>query len=97
MDAIARKANRGTDTAADCLAATLDFFGFTRDSLLKDDTAGVDTVAIGKAIADRLAAFAAKDFAKADAIRAEMLTQGVQLMDYKTETGERATRWEIKR
>ena len=97
IDAIARKANRGTDTAADCLAATLDFFGFTRDSLLKDDTAGVDTVAIGKAVADRLAAFAAKDFAKADAIRAEMLTQGVQLMDYKTETGERATRWEIKR
>ena len=97
MDAIARKANRGTDTAADCLAATLDFFGFTRDSLLKDDTAGVDTAAIDKAVAERLDAFKAKDFAKADAIRAEMLTQGVQLMDYKTETGERATRWEIKR
>ena len=97
LDAIARKANRGTDTAADCLAATLDFFGFTRDSLLKDDTAGIDTAAIDRAVAERLDAFAAKDFARADAIRAEMLTQGVQLMDYKTETGERATRWEIKR
>ena len=97
MDAIARKANRGTDTAADCLAATLGFFGFTRDSLRKEDTAGVDTAAIDKAVAERLEAFKVKDFAKADAIRAEMLTQGVQLMDYKTETGERATRWEIKR
>jgi cysteinyl-tRNA synthetase len=97
MDVIARKANRGTDTAADCLAATLGFFGFTRDSLLKDDTAGVDTAAIDKAVAERLEAFKAKDFAKADQIRAEMLTQGVQLMDYKTEAGERATKWELKR
>ena len=97
MDAIARKANRGTDTAADCLAATLDFFGFTRDSLLKDDTASVDTAAIGQAVADRLAAFAAKDFATADAIRADLLAQGIQLMDSKNEAGERITKWEVKR
>ena len=45
----------------------------------------------------RLAALNAKDFAKADTIRAELLTQGVQLMDYKTEAGERATKWELKR
>jgi len=97
MDAIARKANRGTDTAADCLAATLDFFGFTRDSLLKTDTAGVDTAAIEKAVADRLEAFKAKDFAKADAIRADLLAQGIQLMDSKNAAGERVTTWEVKR
>ncbi len=97
MDAIARKANRGTDTAADCLAATLDFFGFTRDSLLNDDTSGVDTSAIDRLIADRLGAFAAKDFAKADAIRADLLAQGIQLMDSKNEAGERVTKWEVKR
>lgn len=34
----------------------------------------------------------------ADTIRADLLTQGVQLMDYKdAATGERRTRWEIKR
>ena len=97
MDVIARKANRGADTAADCLAATLTFFGFTRDSLLKDDTAGVDTSAIDKAVAERLEAFRTKDFPKADAIRAALLEQGVQLMDSKNEAGERVTKWEVKR
>lgn len=97
MDVIARKANRGTGTAADCLAATLTFFGFTRDSLLKEVTAGVDAAAIDKAVAERLEAFKAKDFAKADAIRAALLEQGVQLMDSKNEAGERVTKWEVKR
>jgi cysteinyl-tRNA synthetase len=97
MDAIARKANRGTDTAADCLASTLAFFGFTRDSLLKEETSGVDTAAIDRAVADRLEAFKAKDFAKADAIRATLLEQGIQLMDSKNEAGERVTKWEVKR
>ena len=97
MDVIARKANRGTDTAADCLAATLEFFGFTRDSLLKGDTAGVDASAIDSAVAARLDAFRAKDFAKADAIRADLLAQGIQLMDSKNEAGERVTKWEVRR
>ncbi|MBU1175158.1 MAG: cysteine--tRNA ligase, partial [Alphaproteobacteria bacterium] len=49
-------------------------------------------------IALRLTALAAKDFAKADAIRAELLEKGIQLMDYKDpETGGRRTKWEIKR
>lgn len=47
---------------------------------------------------ERLAALNAKDFAKADAIRAELLEKGIQLMDYKDpETGERRTKWEVKR
>jgi len=45
----------------------------------------------------RLAALTAKDFATADAIRSELAEAGVALMDYKDETGERKTRWEIKR
>ena len=36
-------------------------------------------------------------FALADQIRAELLAQGVQLMDYKDGAGQRQTRWEIKR
>ncbi|MDR3472799.1 MAG: cysteine--tRNA ligase [Devosia sp.] len=46
----------------------------------------------------RLAALNARDFAKADTIRAELLAQGIQLMDYKDPaTGERRTKWEVKR
>ncbi|HEY9009729.1 MAG TPA: cysteine--tRNA ligase [Devosia sp.] len=97
MDVIARKANRGTQTAADCLAATLDFFGFTRDSLLKTEAAGVDEGAIESAVADRLAALNAKNFAEADRIRAALLEQGIQLMDSKNAAGERVTTWEAKR
>ncbi|MDO8359628.1 MAG: cysteine--tRNA ligase [Devosia sp.] len=52
----------------------------------------------GAMVADRLAALNAKDFAKADAIRAELLAEGIQLMDSKDPaTGERITKWEIKR
>ena len=49
-------------------------------------------------VAARLAALNGKDFAEADRIRAELAERGVQLMDYKDpDTGERKTRWEIKR
>ncbi len=46
---------------------------------------------------ERLAAFEARDFAKADQIRADLLAQGIQLMDSKDETGKRITKWELKR
>jgi cysteinyl-tRNA synthetase len=50
------------------------------------------------AIAKRLAFFAEKNFAEADRIRNELLSQGIQLKDSKdSETGERVTTWEIKR
>ena len=48
-------------------------------------------------VADRLAALNAKDFAKADAIRNELADQGIALMDYKDEAGQRQTKWEVKR
>lgn len=48
-------------------------------------------------VANRLEALNAKDFAKADAIRNELAEQGIALLDYKDENGQRATKWEVKR
>ena len=97
IDALAKKANTGDAAAADAMAAVLDFLGFGTASLLTETGSG-DQAEIEAAIAARLDALAAKDFAKADAIRAELLTKGIQLMDYKDpDTGTRRTKWEIKR
>jgi cysteinyl-tRNA synthetase len=96
MDVIARKANRGVETAVECLAATLEFFGFTKDSLLTDVLVS-DHSRVEDAVNARLAALNAKDFAKADEIRAALLAEGIQLMDGKNEAGERVTKWEVKR
>ncbi|WMT88139.1 cysteine--tRNA ligase [Pelagibacterium sp. 26DY04] len=94
LDAMARKANRGETSAAHCLAATLTFLGFPLDSLIRQE----GDEATAQKVSERLAALAAKDFTKADAIRAELLEQGIQLMDYKDpETGERKTKWEVAR
>ncbi len=57
----------------------------------------VEDEKIERAISARLTALNTRDFATADAIRTELLTQGVQLMDYKDEDGQRATKWEMKR
>jgi cysteinyl-tRNA synthetase len=96
MDVVARKANRGTQSAADCLAATLAFLGFPADSLLQPDAADAPA-GVDEAVSARLAALAAKDFATADRIRAELLDQGIQLMDSKDAAGNRVTTWEAKR
>ena len=96
MDGLARAANRGAAAAAAGLAATLRFFGFSTDALLKS-AAVFDTSRIDDAVAARLAALNARDFAKADEIRAALAAEGVQLMDSKNDAGERVTRWEIKR
>ena len=56
----------------------------------------VDT-AVAEQVAARLAALNAKDFAEADRIRNELAEQGIALMDYKDEQGQRATKWEVKR
>ncbi|WP_332686820.1 cysteine--tRNA ligase [Devosia sp.] len=68
-------------------------------SAAADDLAaiGVEASEVGGQVAARLAALNAKDFAKADAIRNELAEQGIALMDYKDEAGQRQTRWEVKR
>ena len=57
-----------------------------------------DDQAIQAAIAERLAARAAKDFATSDRIRDELAAKGIQLKDGKDPaTGEAITTWEIRR
>jgi cysteinyl-tRNA synthetase len=56
------------------------------------DTAQVDEVAIAGAIAARLAARKARNFAESDRIRDDLLAKGIVLMD-----GPTGTTWEIKR
>lgn len=97
LDFIAKKANRNEGNARHCLAATLRFLGFSLDSLLTSDDGWEEPPHIATAIAARLDALNNKDFARADVIRNELAEQGISLMDYKDESGERATKWEIKR
>ncbi|MDP3317370.1 MAG: cysteine--tRNA ligase [Devosia sp.] len=97
IDALA-KAARTEQVAADTLGATLEFLGFGLDTLLQPAGLSADaSVDIEEAVNRRLTALNTRDFATADAIRTELLTQGVQLMDYKDEDGQRATKWEMKR
>ncbi|OBQ60073.1 cysteine--tRNA ligase [Mesorhizobium erdmanii] len=78
--------------AAAALKASLLFLGFDVAS------AEVDEDKVAKAIANRLALIAAKNWAEADRIRDELLSQGIQLKDGKDPvTGGRITTWEIKR
>ncbi len=97
LDFIARKASRDEGNARHCLAATLRFLGFSLDSLLTSDDGWEEPPHIAAAIADRLAALNSKDFGKADSIRQDLASQGIALMDYKDEAGQRATKWEMKR
>ncbi|TRC91908.1 cysteine--tRNA ligase [Mesorhizobium sp. WSM4310] len=88
---LAGEAAEGNEAAA-ALKASLLFLGFDVAS------AKVDQDKIAKAIANRLALIAAKNWAEADRIRDELLAQGVQLKDGKDPaTGERITTWEVKR
>ncbi|WP_421760523.1 cysteine--tRNA ligase [Devosia sp.] len=67
------------------------------DLLLFDRQAGADDGQVQESIAARLTALNTRDFAKADQIRNDLLAQGIQLMDYKDESGQRQTKWEVKR
>ncbi|MGN6488409.1 MAG: cysteine--tRNA ligase [Devosia sp.] len=97
LDALA-KAARSEQVAADSLGATLEFLGFGLDTLLQPASLSSDaSVEIEEAVNRRLLALNARDFPAADAIRADLLTQGVQLMDYKDEAGQRQTKWEVTR
>ncbi|WP_428650436.1 cysteine--tRNA ligase [Roseibium sp.] len=82
--------------------AKLDVYSATAALLgvgpVKADLSGLDTAAIDAAVAARLEALKAKDWAEADRIRADLTSQGIQLKDSKdSATGERLTTWEVKR
>ena len=60
--------------------------------------AAIDEAAVEERVAARLSLLRAKNFPEADRIREELSGRGIQLMDYKDpETGERRTKWEVKR
>ncbi|SHM79519.1 cysteine--tRNA ligase [Roseibium suaedae] len=62
------------------------------------DTGDLDVASIDARIAERLAFFEAKNWAEADRIRDELVSEGIQLMDSKDKTtGKRVTTWEVKR
>ncbi|WP_172122803.1 cysteine--tRNA ligase [Devosia sp. 919] len=97
LDFIAKRANRGEGDARHCLAATLRFLGFSLDGLLANSS-DEEPAHVAAAVAARLAALNSKDFAEADRIRSELAEQGIALMDYKDpQSGERRTKWELKR
>ncbi|WP_193175596.1 cysteine--tRNA ligase [Oricola nitratireducens] len=59
---------------------------------------GIDAEKVQGSIDERLAFIADKNWAEADRIRDELLSEGIQLKDSKDpETGERVTTWEVKR
>lgn len=70
--------------------------------LLGIEFTSMEIVALAPSIEDqitrRLSLLAERNFAEADSIRDKLAEQGIQLMDYKDpETGERRTKWEVKR
>jgi cysteinyl-tRNA synthetase len=91
MQALARSAGSGEVAAGVSLVNAALLLGIALDAPKQIGTS------IDEAVNRRLTALNARDFATADAIRTELLTQGVQLMDYKDEDGQRATKWEMKR
>ena len=97
VEAGARQAPLRGD-AADPAIDRLDRLRHAAVTLAVDRASDVDEASIASAIAARLEAFKAKDFAEADRIRDDLTAQGIQLRDSKdSETGERVTTWELKR
>ena len=97
------KAATGDQKAAGRLKASAGLLGLLQGDhaswqTIRQADVAVDETAINAAIAERLAARAAKDFATSDRIRDELAAKGIQLKDGKDpETGEAITTWEIKR
>ena len=77
--------------------AILDTLGRFGNGSVWGDVKTRDVEELSRLSNARLAALNAKDFARADAIRNELAGQGIALMDYKDENGERQTKWEVKR
>jgi cysteinyl-tRNA synthetase len=98
MSRVAESGSDGTEHVGPRVLATLELLGFGLASLLSESETAVASEDIQVAVNSRLALLAARNFAEADRIRDELAAQGIQLMDYKDpETGERRTKWELKR
>jgi len=90
--------DQDSNLAARQLASSLRLIGIEIGNYDRNWLQRLPTSSIDAAVAERLSAFAAKDFATADRIRSELAEQGIALMDSKDpETGERRTKWDIKR
>ena len=97
------QAARGSEAAKADLKANAVLLGLLTQSQDqwfsgKAADAAIDEAAMEERVAARLSLLRAKNFPEADRIREELSGRGIQLMDYKDpETGERRTKWEVKR
>ncbi|HSO47560.1 MAG TPA: cysteine--tRNA ligase [Rhizobiaceae bacterium] len=93
---LAKEAESGDLNSGSLLLNSIAFLGIeTSEAVLEEQ---VERVELLLAVEERLSLLASKNFAEADRIRDELAAQGIQLMDYKDpDTGERKTRWEVKR
>lgn len=94
-----KSVRESVNNAADKVAAALKYA--SNDISSSDLTmfiAKTDPYVANTQIEARISFMNAKNFVEADVVRADFLKSGIQLMDYKDpETGERRTKWEVKR
>jgi len=84
---------QSSDTAS--FAASAALLGVLPEKTEIDEAVALE---IDRRVAARLELLKAKNFAEADKLRDQMLSEGVQLKDGKdAATGERVTTWELKR
>jgi cysteinyl-tRNA synthetase len=96
----AAKGNEGAKAGLKASAALLGLLRQSEQEWFSAKAAGaaIDEDAVETQVATRLAFLREKNFPEADRIRVELSALGVQLMDFKDpETGERRTKWEVKR
>ena len=99
------KAASGDAGAAGSLFAALSFLGIVSVESLQSFAAqkqagaanGVDAAAVEARVAERLSFLEAKNWAEADRIRDDLVSEGILLKDGKGADGKRVTTWEVKR
>jgi cysteinyl-tRNA synthetase len=99
MQALSKSALTGYAPALDSLREIAALIGFDLAAFGNLDSAtDIDAREIENSIQERLAFIREKNWAEADRIRDELLSEGIQLKDSRdSKTGERITTWEVKR
>ncbi|WP_040676669.1 cysteine--tRNA ligase [Nitratireductor pacificus] len=100
LRAEAAKGSAGAKAGLKASAALLGLLGSTESEWLaaKASDASIDAGVVDALVEERLVHLREKNFAEADRLRDALTEHGVQLMDYKDpESGERRTKWEVKR